>query len=78
MSRFADIRVEWRVEEIERNLQRKADSHEISSLRSDVDNLERTNRQISSTLDGLRGELERLTYRLEELERYKQQQEESE
>lgn len=60
MSQFADIRVEWRVADIERNLQRKADSHEVSTLRSDVDSLECTNRQLSSEVTVLRTELQTL------------------
>ena len=75
MSQFADIRVEWRVAEIERSLSRKADSYEVSTIRSDVDSLERTNRNLSSSLDELRTEIERLSYRIIELERYKEESE---
>lgn len=58
MSRFADIRVEWRVETIERDLYRKAEQHEVSTLRSDVDRLECSNRELSSKIDGLCSELQ--------------------
>jgi hypothetical protein len=58
MSRFADIRVEWRVAEIESTLRQKADRYEISSLRSNVDSLERANRELGAEVIGLRGELE--------------------
>jgi predicted nucleic acid-binding Zn-ribbon protein len=58
MSRFADIRVEWRVEEIERNLQRKADQHEIYTLTGDVDRLECSLREARAEVDGLRHELQ--------------------
>jgi predicted RNase H-like nuclease (RuvC/YqgF family) len=60
MSRFADIRVEWRVEEIERNLQRKADQHEISTLSGDVGRLECSLRETRAEVDGLRRELQAL------------------
>jgi len=56
--RFADIRTEWRVEQIESTISRKADSHEVSSLRSDVDRLERSNRELSSALDELRNQIQ--------------------
>ena len=60
MSRFADIRVEWRVEEIERTLHRKADSYEISTLRSNVDSLEHANRELCAEVARLRHELQAL------------------
>jgi predicted nucleic acid-binding Zn-ribbon protein len=60
MSRFADIRVEWRVEEIERNLQRKADQNEIYTLTGDVDRLECSLREARAEVDGLRHELQAL------------------
>lgn len=60
MSRFADIRVEWRVEEIERNLQRKADSNEISQITGDVGRLERANGELGSEVARLRHELQTL------------------
>jgi predicted nucleic acid-binding Zn-ribbon protein len=60
MSRFADIRVEWRVEEIERNLQRKANQHEIYTLTGDVDRLECSLREARAEVDGLRHELQAL------------------
>ena len=67
--RFADIRTEWRVEQIERDLQRKVESHKVSTLRSDVDSLERANRELSSCIDGLRATCETLLQRIEEIER---------
>ena len=67
--RFADIRTEWRVEQIERDLQRKIESHEVFTLRSDVDSLERANRELSSCIDGLRATCETLLQRIEEIER---------
>jgi predicted RNase H-like nuclease (RuvC/YqgF family) len=66
--RFADIRTEWRVDQIERDLQRKAESHEVSTLRSDVDSLERANRELISYIDGLRSTCETLLQRIEEIE----------
>lgn len=56
--RFADIRTEWRVDKIEQDISRKAESHEVSSLRSDVDRLERSNRELSSTLEELRNQIQ--------------------
>lgn len=55
---FADIRTEWRVNDIERDLRNKADSWQITSLRSDVDRLENTMRELGSICDGLRSEIE--------------------
>ena len=60
MSRFADIRVEWRVEEIERSLQRKAENHEVSSLAGDVGRLERANGELCTEVARLRNELQAL------------------
>lgn len=66
---------EWRLQDIER----KADEalrikHEVATLRSDVDNLERANRELGSTVDGLRIELQALQEALESL-RQKQEDE---
>jgi hypothetical protein len=55
---FADIRTEWRVNDIEKSLHQKAENHKVDSLCGDVDRLERTVREISSICDGLRSELE--------------------
>lgn len=67
--RFADIRTEWRVEQIERDLQRKVESNEVSTLRSNVDSLERANRELSFYIDELRATCETLLQRIEEIER---------
>ena len=58
MSRFADIRVEWRVEEIERNVRGKAESHEVSTISSDVVRLEHSLRETRAEVDGLRAQLQ--------------------
>jgi len=42
---FADIRTEWRVNDIERALQQKADSGDLSSTNSDVGRLEHSLRR---------------------------------
>jgi predicted nucleic acid-binding Zn-ribbon protein len=55
---FADIRTEWRVNDIERSLHQKVDRHEISSLSRDVDRLERTLREACADIAWLRGELQ--------------------
>lgn len=44
----------------------KADSHEVRSLRSDVVRLEGELREVNSTLDGLRSELQALRQSVEE------------
>ena len=67
MTRFADIRTEWRVEQIERDIRGKADQDEIHTLSSNVDSLERANREISAVVDGLRYELEALKDQVREL-----------
>lgn len=68
MSRFADVRVEWRVEEIERNLQRKADSHELSSITGDVGRLECALRETRTEVDGLRSQLQTLQEQITQLQ----------
>ena len=56
-----DIRDEWRLNEIERKAQRAMDkANEIDSLRSTVDSLERSSRELSAAVDGLRHELQAL------------------
>ena len=67
MSRFADIRVEWRVADIERDLQRKADNYEVSTLRSDVVSLERALGEVRSENDGFRSQLQALQDQIERL-----------
>lgn len=47
-------------DEMNRELNQKADKHEISSLRSNVDSLENTVRELRSEISGLRSELQRL------------------
>jgi hypothetical protein len=64
---FADIRIEWRVEAIETQLRQKAEAHELSSMRSDVDRLERSLREACSQADGLRLELETATQAIAQL-----------
>lgn len=66
---FADIRTEWRVNDIERSLQSKAESHQVSLLNSDVASLERTVRGLSSLCDGLRYELQTCQDQVRELQR---------
>ncbi len=58
---MGDIRDEWRLNDIERKVnecERKSD--EVHSLRGNVDSLERANRELSTTIDGFRNELEEL------------------
>lgn len=58
MSHFSDPRIEWRINDIESSLRGKADSHEMHSLRSSVDSLERTVREACADIAWLRGELQ--------------------
>ena len=67
MTRFADSQTESRISGIESELSRKAESHEISTLRSDVARLEHSLREASSTIDGLRSRCERLEEAVREL-----------
>lgn len=58
---YGDIRDDWKLNAIEQ----KADEanrrlYELDTLRSNVDSLERSNRDISATCDGLRQELQDL------------------
>jgi hypothetical protein len=57
MSRLADIRVEWRVADIERTLNEKAERYEVSTLSSDVGSLERALREACAGIAGLCAEL---------------------
>lgn len=68
MMRFADIRVEWRVEQIESSLQRKADSHEVHTLSSDVVRLECANVGLRTEVDGLRIELQAMQEQIARLQ----------
>ena len=47
---------EWRIQDIERKANAAATSHEVSALRSELDRLERTVRELRSMVDGLRAE----------------------
>ena len=47
-------RVEAEISSIKSELNRKADSHETHSLRSDVDRLEHTVRELRTEVDGVR------------------------
>lgn len=56
--KFDDCRTEWRIESIERALNQKVESHEIYSLRNDVDRLEHQLREACARIDGLCSQLE--------------------
>ena len=72
---FTDIRTEWRLNDIERSLRDKAENYEVNSIRGNVDNLERTCRELRSTVDGLCSQLETCQERVMYLERWKDSQE---
>ena len=65
---FADPRTEWRINDIERGLNEKATHYEVSAMRSDVDRLDCTVRELSALVDGLRNELEASKNHTERLE----------
>ena len=50
---------EWRLSDIERSAKRAEDRlYELDSIRSDVDSLEHTVRELRTEVDGLRNELQ--------------------
>lgn len=56
-----DIRDEWRLNDIERKAQQAMDrANEVDSLRRDVDSLEHSCRELGSSVDALRYELQAL------------------
>jgi predicted RNase H-like nuclease (RuvC/YqgF family) len=59
---------EWRINDIERKANEAASKHEVYALRSNVDSLERTVRELSTCIDGLRATSEALLSRIEQLE----------
>jgi len=61
---------EWRIDAIEQKAQRACDSlWKLDSLRSDVDRVEHSVREICTCVDGLRSALEASLSRIEQLER---------
>lgn len=60
---------EWRIRDIEQKASRAADRlYELDALRSDVGNLERANRDLCTTIDGLRHTLDTAIERITALE----------
>lgn len=55
---FADIRTEWRVNDIENSLKGKTDRHELSTTNRNVDRLEYSLRELSAEIARLRSELQ--------------------
>jgi len=62
---FSDVGYD--LQDLRNQIRQKADTHEIHSLRSSVDSLERSNRSLSSEVDGLRSRCERLEELVREL-----------
>jgi len=61
---------EWRIRDIEQKAERATSRlYELDSLHSDVDSLERANREICSCIDGLRYTLDAALDRIAALER---------
>lgn len=60
---------DWRIDEIERLARNAAPSHEVASLRGDVDRLERSLRESSAEIAGLRAQLETMQNALIEYSR---------
>ena len=67
--RFDDTRTEWRINDIERSLQNKADSHEIFFLRSNLGSMEHSLRESRSETYELRSQLQTLQEAVETLQR---------
>jgi septal ring factor EnvC (AmiA/AmiB activator) len=57
------------IHDLASQIRQKADSHEVSSLRSHVDRLEHSLRESRSEVDGLRDRMQSMEARLEGLER---------
>jgi len=53
--------------DLRRQIERKADEHELHSIRSDVARLERANGELRAEIDGLRGRCERMAEVIREL-----------
>lgn len=64
---FNDPRIEWRIIDIEKRIRSKAEDYEVSTLRSQLDRMEHTVRELSSLVDGLRNELETTQSKLREV-----------
>lgn len=56
MSAIGDLNI--KIQDVARQVHGKADNYELTSLRRDVADLERTVRELSSTIVGLRDELQ--------------------
>lgn len=70
---YGDIRDDWKIADIERKVDRAEQRlYEIDSLRSNVDRLEHSNRELGSQIDGLRSTVENCMQKIEELERINQ------
>ncbi len=66
--RFDDTRTEWRISDIERKLEQKAESHSIYSMQSDIRSLE-TSREINNgIIERLQANIECLINKIERLE----------
>lgn len=63
----SDIRLEWRIADIERDLRQKQDKYEKTEADRNVDRLEHSVRELSSTIDGLRYELQALQDQVNQL-----------
>lgn len=60
---------EWRIRDVEQKAERaNSRLYELDSLRNDVADLERTTRQLSSTIDELRSELQGMSNKVEAIE----------
>lgn len=60
---------EWRIRDVEQKAERANQRlYELDSLRSDVGNLERANRELCASIDGLRSALEAGITRIETIE----------
>ena len=67
---YGDLRDDWRIRDVEQKADRAASRlYELDTLRSNVDSLERSDREVCSDIAGLRAALEACLGRIEILER---------
>ena len=64
---------DWRIDEIERKANRAANADEVTTLRSRVDCLEHSLREIGAVVDGLRSELQAATHEIAALKQTREE-----
>ena len=73
--RFDDTRIEWRISDIERKVEQKADSLSVYSMQSDIMSLETSRERgaeiierLQCNIEGLLSKIERMEERITQLE----------